>query len=53
MATNYSKESLFYTINALYVPGNIIDKDYRMWFKLNCKTRISDNLGRRIRYFTA
>ena len=21
--------------------GNISDKDYRMWFKLNCKTRIS------------
>ena len=27
--------------NALYVEGNITDKDYRMWFKLNCKTRIS------------
>ena len=41
MATDYSKESLLDTMNALYVPGNISDKDYRMWFKLNCKTRIS------------
>ena len=34
------KESLLDTLNALYVSGNISDKDYRMWFELNCKTRI-------------
>ena len=37
----FEKESLFDTLNALYVSGNISDKDYRMWFELNCKTRIS------------
>ena len=37
----FDKESLIDTLNALYVQGDISDKDYRMWFKLNCKTRIS------------
>ena len=37
----FDKESLIDTLNALYVEGNISDKDYRMWYKLNCKTRIS------------
>ena len=37
----FDKKSLIDTLNALYVEGNISDKDYRMWFKLNCKTRIS------------
>ena len=37
----FDKESLIDTLNALYVTGNISDKDYRMWLKLDCKTRIS------------
>ena len=37
----FDKESLIDTLNALYVEGDISEKDYRMWFKLNCKTRIS------------
>ena len=37
----FDKESLIDTLNALYVEGDISDKDYRMWYKLNCKTRIS------------
>ena len=36
----FDKESLIDTLNALYVEGNITDKYYRMWFKLNCKTMI-------------
>ena len=28
-------------IQSYLISGNITDKDYRMWFKLNCKTRIS------------
>ena len=36
----FGKESLIDTLNALYIEGNITDKDYRMWFKLNGKTRI-------------
>ena len=39
--TFFDKESLIDTLNALYVEGNISDKDYRIWFELNCKTRIS------------
>ena len=37
----FDKESLIDTLSALYVEGDISDKDYRMWFKLNCKTHIS------------
>ena len=37
----FDKESLIDTLNTLYVEGDISDKDYRMWYKLNCKTRIS------------
>ena len=37
----FDKESLMDTLIALYIEGNITDKDYRMWFKLNFKTRIS------------
>ena len=33
--------SLIDTLNSLYVEGDISDKDYRMWYKLNCKTIIS------------
>ena len=36
----FDKESLIDTLNALYIAGNIINKDYRMCFKLNFKTRI-------------
>ena len=32
----FYKESLIETLNALYVEGNITDKEYRMWFKSNC-----------------
>ena len=34
----FDKESL---LNTLYTEGHIIDKDYRMRYKLNCKTLIS------------
>ena len=37
----FDKESLIDTLYALYDEGGISDKDYRMWFKLNAKTRIS------------
>ena len=37
----FDKVSLIDTLNALYVEGDISEKDYRMWFKLNCKTCIS------------
>ena len=34
----FDKESL---LDTLYTEGHISDKDYRMLYKLNCKTRIS------------
>ena len=37
----FDKESRIDTLNAIYVEGNITDKDYWTWFKLNCKTIIS------------
>ena len=37
----FDKKSLIDTLSALYVEVNISDKDYRLWFNLNCKTRIS------------
>ena len=37
----FDKESLIDTLNALYVEGDISEKENRMWFKLNCKTRIA------------
>ena len=33
----FDKESLIDTLKGLYVEGNITDKEYRMWFKLNYK----------------
>ena len=33
-------ESLIVTLNAHYVEVDILEKDYRMWFKLNCKTHL-------------
>ena len=41
MEKRFDKESLIDTLNALYIAGNITDKYYRIWFKQNCKTRIS------------
>ena len=35
------KESLLDTLYTLYIEGKIRDKDYRMGYKLNYKTRIS------------
>ena len=43
----FDKESLIDTLNASYIAGNITDKDYRMWFKLNWKNyNLSCNLSR-------
>ena len=43
MENNFDKESLLDTLHTLYTEGNISDKDYRMWYELNCKTCISNN----------
>ena len=37
----FNKERLLDTLYTLYTEGHINDKDYRLWYKLNCKTRIS------------
>ena len=39
--SSLEKKSLLDTVNALYISRNIIDKGNRIWYKLNCKTRIS------------
>ena len=37
----FDKEGLVDTLNTVYTIGKISEKDYRLWFKLNFRTRIS------------
>ena len=37
----FDKEGLVDTLNTMYTKGKISEKDYRLWYKLNNKTRIS------------
>ena len=41
MEKNFDKEGFVDTLNTVYTIGKISEKDYRLWFKLNFRTRIS------------
>ena len=40
METFFDKEGLLDTLYSMYTKGKISEKDYRMWFMFNNRTRI-------------